>query len=92
MTEINLSVQANVILQHNEYSMDVGEGQSRVPATTEMFPPPLYSISYVDSNQLAANVPIEDKMTSARCLHTTGVYLYVGIGVCVCKGVSVIHS
>ncbi|XP_047500763.1 pyruvate dehydrogenase [acetyl-transferring]-phosphatase 1, mitochondrial-like isoform X1 [Penaeus chinensis] len=34
-----------------------------------------YSIDSVDSNQLASNSPIEDKLASAKCLHTTG-YLF----------------
>ncbi|XP_047735781.1 pyruvate dehydrogenase [acetyl-transferring]-phosphatase 1, mitochondrial-like isoform X2 [Hyalella azteca] len=64
---------ANVILRHNEHSIQIGDDPSNVrTTTTEVTPPPLFSISSVDSNQLAANVPIEDKMCAARCLHTTG--------------------
>ncbi|KAF2366975.1 PPM-type phosphatase domain [Trinorchestia longiramus] len=65
--------EANTILRHNEHSIDIGDDPSNVRTTaTEITPPPLYSITSVDSNQLAANVPIEDKMCVARCLHTTG--------------------
>uniref|UniRef100_A0A2P2I8Z1 Dehydrogenase (Acetyl-transferring)-phosphatase 1, mitochondrial-like n=1 Tax=Hirondellea gigas TaxID=1518452 RepID=A0A2P2I8Z1_9CRUS len=66
--------EANLILRHNEHSVEIGAScsSSRSTATNEVTPPPLYSITSVDCNQLAANAPIEDKMTSARCLHTTG--------------------
>lgn len=63
--------QANIILRTNEHSVEIGAASTST-AIVEVTPPPLYSISSVDSNQLAANLPIEDKMTSARCLHTTG--------------------
>jgi len=64
--------EANVILRHNERMVEVGAALASPIPPGEDAPPPLLSISHVDSNQLAANDPIEDKMASAKCLHTPG--------------------
>ncbi|KAK4288545.1 hypothetical protein Pmani_038431 [Petrolisthes manimaculis] len=67
--------QVSRILRHNETIIPVSGAGSRNWSLDEVMPAATYSIESVDSNQLASNYPIEDKLAAARCLHTTG-YLF----------------
>ncbi|XP_076061984.1 pyruvate dehydrogenase [acetyl-transferring]-phosphatase 1-like protein, mitochondrial isoform X2 [Oratosquilla oratoria] len=61
------------VLRHNEYTIDLSgseEKEQKIFLGGRM--PGPHSVMSVDSNQLASNVPIEDKLAAARCLWTTG--------------------
>ncbi|MPC37505.1 pyruvate dehydrogenase [acetyl-transferring]-phosphatase 1, mitochondrial-like [Portunus trituberculatus] len=63
------------ILRQNEGVVQVSGCGDHEWSPDEVAPAATYSIDSVDSNQLASNSPIEDKLAAARCLHTTG-YLF----------------
>ncbi|XP_071541542.1 pyruvate dehydrogenase [acetyl-transferring]-phosphatase 1, mitochondrial [Panulirus ornatus] len=63
------------ILRQNEGVVQVSGSRDQEWLAAEVVPAATYSIDAVDSNQLASNSPIEDKLAAARCLHTTG-YLF----------------
>ncbi|XP_042216343.1 pyruvate dehydrogenase [acetyl-transferring]-phosphatase 1, mitochondrial-like [Homarus americanus] len=63
------------ILRQNEGVVQVSGVGDQEWVSGEIVPAATYSIDSIDSNQLASNSPTEDKLASARCLHTTG-YLF----------------
>lgn len=67
--------EASQLLRQNEGVVQVSGCGDHEWAPDEVAPAATYSIDMVDSNQLASNLPIEDKLAAARCLHTTG-YLF----------------
>lgn len=73
MAKLIVSIlQVSQILRHNESIVSVSGGGGQNWTMDEVMPAATYSIESVDSNQLASNYPIEDKLAAARCLHTTG--------------------
>lgn len=64
--------QASQLLRQNEGVVQVSGCGDHEWSPDEVTPAATYSIGMIDSNQLASNSPIEDKLASARCLHTTG--------------------
>lgn len=64
--------QASQLLRQNEGVVQVSGCGDHEWSLNEVAPAATYSIDMVDSNQLASNLPIEDKLAAARCLHTTG--------------------
>ena len=65
-------VQVSQLLRQNEGVVQVSGSGHHEWSLDEVTPAATYSIASVDSNQLASNSPIEDRLTAARCLHTTG--------------------
>lgn len=62
------------VLRQNETVIKISGGEE-VNWSSDEGSTSSYSVVAVDSNQLASNSPIEDKLSAARCLHTTG-YLF----------------
>lgn len=68
---IKLSPQeATNILCQNESLVQLSESSD--DGSWNETSPPLHCVAYTDTNQLASNSPIEDKLAAARCLLTEG--------------------
>ncbi|XP_068250975.1 pyruvate dehydrogenase [acetyl-transferring]-phosphatase 1, mitochondrial [Palaemon carinicauda] len=63
------------VLRQHETVIKISSGEEVNWAADEGAVTSSFSVASVDSNQLASNSPIEDKLAAARCLHTTG-YLF----------------